>query len=104
MHAWAKKVLVRHRLLAHANETSNALIVILRATYQVICHSDIIKEIYTWCTVKTADGFLRSTELKVETCREKTPKNIQYVNDLPLFAESAEELQLIVDTLDRACT
>lgn len=56
-------------------------------SYQVICHiTGITKEIYTWCTVKTADGFLRSTELKVETYREKMPKNtdiqnIQHVDD-----------------------
>ena len=42
------------------------------------------------------------------TYREKIPtktdiQNIQYVDDLTLVAESGEELQFMVDTLDRSC-
>ena len=42
------------------------------------------------------------------TYREKTPtktdiQNIQYADDLTLVAESGEELQFMVNTLDRAC-
>ena len=43
------------------------------------------------------------------TYREKTPtttdiQNVQYADDLTLVAESREDLQVMVDTLDRVCT
>ena len=49
-----------------------------------------------------------TTEGLFLTYREKTPtttdiQNVQYADDLTLVVESGEELQFMVDTLDRAC-
>ena len=49
-----------------------------------------------------------TTEGLFLTYREKTPtttniRNVQYAHDLTMVPESGEELQFMVDTLDRAC-
>lgn len=110
----------------------NALIAILKS-YRVPCHLiDIIKEMYpdTWCILSSLlfncfmDKILRetleatpggwsieyaTTEELFLTYREKTPtttdiQNAQYVDDLTLVAESREDMQVMVDTMDRVCT
>ena len=50
----------------------------------------------------TTDGlFLTYRDKTTATC---DIQNVQYADDLTLVAESGEELQFMVDTLDKACT
>ena len=50
----------------------------------------------------TTDGLFLTYRDKTTTTSDV--QNIQYADDLTLVAESGEELQFMVDTLDKACT